>query len=263
MTGTRDPQQDDSIEAMLRDSGLEAAGELRGTLEGLQALVPDEAPAPRADLAALLAAGTAAAPGPADDLRPWHAAVGLPAGVSSLAERSRGRKRRVAVVTGAVVAAMSLGAGAVAASSQDFRSDVGHTIGVIFRPATPVRTTAPAGPTPSDLPAAPAIPEPAPAVPVPAPARTAPAGTAPAAASPAHPSPTETLPAAKPRGRAATPPAAGRGGSLPTPDRRPVRPGAGGGKNRRAVPGPLPTIPTLPGPPAPGPHLPPVTRTAP
>jgi hypothetical protein len=57
MTGTREPQQDGSIQAMLRDSGLESATELRSTLEGLQALVPDQAPAPRADLAALLAGG--------------------------------------------------------------------------------------------------------------------------------------------------------------------------------------------------------------
>ena len=57
MTGTREPQQDGSIQAMLRDSGLEASTELRSSLEELRALVPDRAPAPRADLAALLAAG--------------------------------------------------------------------------------------------------------------------------------------------------------------------------------------------------------------
>jgi hypothetical protein len=38
MTGTRDPQQDGSIQAMLRDSGLEAAAELRSSLEELRAL---------------------------------------------------------------------------------------------------------------------------------------------------------------------------------------------------------------------------------
>ena len=57
MTGTRDPQQDGSIHAMLGDSGLESAAELRSALEQLRAVVPDAAPAPRADLAALLAAG--------------------------------------------------------------------------------------------------------------------------------------------------------------------------------------------------------------
>ena len=63
MTGTRDPQQDGSIQAMLGDSGLESAAELRSALEQLRAVVPDAAPAPRADLAALLAAGTAGAAG--------------------------------------------------------------------------------------------------------------------------------------------------------------------------------------------------------
>ena len=63
MTGTRDPQQDGTIQAMLGDSGLESAAELRSALEQLRAVVPDAAPAPRADLAALLAAGTAGATG--------------------------------------------------------------------------------------------------------------------------------------------------------------------------------------------------------
>ena len=58
----------------------------------------------------------------------------LPAGVTSLAER-RGRKRRLAIVGGAVIGAMSLGAGAVAASSEDFRHSVSQTVGVIFQPA--------------------------------------------------------------------------------------------------------------------------------
>ena len=60
MTGSHEPQQDGSIQAMLCDSGLEAATELRRSLEELRALVPDRAPAPRADLAALLAAGSPA-----------------------------------------------------------------------------------------------------------------------------------------------------------------------------------------------------------
>ena len=59
MTGTRDSQQDGSIQEMLSDSDLETAAELRSALEQLRALVPDAAPAPRADLAALLAAGAA------------------------------------------------------------------------------------------------------------------------------------------------------------------------------------------------------------
>jgi hypothetical protein len=223
MTGTRNPQQDGSIQAMLRDSGLEAAGELRNTLEQLQGLVPERAPEPRADLAALLGAGD------------------LPAGVGSLADRRRGRKRRMALIGGAVVGAMSLGAGVVAASSHDFRENVGNTLSVIFQPAAPTRTPAPSAPTPSDLPAVPAAP---------APATTA---APPAVASPAQPSPEGTAKALRHGGAAATPPAVGRGGSLPTPDRRPVKPRLPGENGRRLAPTPLPTAPSLPGLPAPAP----------
>ena len=172
MTGTREPQQDGSIQAMLRDSGLEASTELRSSLEELRALVPDQAPAPRADLAALLAAGAPgfSAPGsaaggssattttamPAVASAPDHSNEALPAGVTSLAER-RGRKRRLAIVGGAVVGAMTLGAGAVAASSGDFRESVNHTVGMIFQPSgeTPDVAPEPAKPSPADIPAAP------------------------------------------------------------------------------------------------------------
>lgn len=235
MTGTRNPQQDGSIPAMLRDSGLEAATELRSTLEQLQALVPEQAPEPRADLAALLAAGSAAGSAAAADFRPEPGTGNLPAGVSSLADRRRARKRRMALIGGAVVGAMSLGAGAVAASSHDFRENVGHTLGVIFQPAAPVRTPAPSSPAPSDLPAAP--------VPVPA-------GKSPVATHPAETSePSAQAPAQAPKhgGPVATPPAVGRGGELPNPPRRPVKPGAPGQNGRGLAPSPLPTSPELPG----------------
>ena len=221
MTGTRNPQQDGSIQAMLRDSGLEAAGELRSTLEQLQALVPEQAPEPRADLAALLTAGSAGRD--------------LPAGVSSLADRSRVRKRRMALIGGAVVGAMSLGAGAVAASSHDFRENVGHTLGVIFQPAAPVRTQAPARPAPTDVPAVPAAP-------VPVPAGTSPAAAATAAQAAARRTPRPQQPAA-----VVTPPAVGRAGALPTPSRRPATPGLPGHNGRNLAPSPQPVAPTLPG----------------
>ncbi|MGO4193405.1 hypothetical protein AB4Y67_17295 [Arthrobacter sp. YAF17] len=248
MTGTREPQQDGSIQAMLRDSGLEGSTELRSSLEELRALVPDQAPAPRADLAALLAAGapglsastSAAAGSPATTTMPTvasapdHTDEALPAGVTSLAER-RGRKRRLAIVGGAVVGAMTLGAGAVAAASGDFRESINHTVGIIFQPSgeTPDVAPEPAKPSPSDVPAAP--------LPVPA-------GTAPADRQPEAPG----SPAAPPAAPApeATPPAVGRGGVLPTPPHRPVTPGIPaipGLGNGRSFPGnPLPA-PTLPG----------------
>lgn len=236
MTGTRDPQQDGSIQAMLRDSGLEASTELRSSLEELRALVPDKAPAPRAELAALLAAG---AHGPATAV--ISAVESLPAGVTSLAGR-RGRKRRLAIVGGAVVGAMTLGAGAVAASSEDFRERVSHTVGIIFQPSgeTPDVAPKPVRPSPADVPAAPA----------PAPSDAASATTPPtAAAAPEAPESAAAFPA-KP-GAAATATGVGRGGVLPAPPHRPATPGLpgfpglGDGKSLPVSPLPAPPLPSV------------------
>jgi hypothetical protein len=226
MTGTRDPQQDGSIQAMLRDASLEASTELRGSLEQLRALLPDQPPAPRADLAALLAAaadgspaaGTTPIPGAAD------AEETLPAGVASLAERRRSRNRRLAVVGGAVIGAMTLGAGAVAASNEGFR----RSVGLIFQtsgdtadrgPATDPATV-PAGPSPSDVPALNPPTSAAAETPGPAVVPSAEVPTAPGAGAPGTNEP-------------ATPPAAGPGGVLPLPAPRPSLPS-------------LPPLPDLP-----------------
>ena len=253
MTGTREPQEDGSIQAMLRESGLDASTELRSSLEELRALVPDRAPAPRADLAALLAAGsegsaahasagpTTAAPALAS--APDSGEESLQAGVTSLAER-RGRKRRLAIVGGAVVGAMTLGAGAVAASSEDFRLRVNHTVGSIFQPSGEVPDVAPrpARTSPADIPARP-VPSNAADSATPPTAHDAPEATESAAGDPAKP------------GAADTPPALGRGGVLPAPPRRPVTPAVPGlpgpGGDRSLPADPLPTLPgvlpTLPG----------------
>lgn len=242
MTGTREPQQDGSIHAMLSDSGLETAAELRSALDQLRALVPDAAPAPRADLAALLAAGTAgaavasgadsaapptaalptAAP-PTAALPAVQAAAGPDAVVVNLADRRRGRNRRLAIVGGAVIGAMSLGAGAVAASSEDFRHNVSQTVGVIFQPAghaAPVPEHV--QPSPSSVPA------------FPAPAATA--GTAPSDGETTGAAPGGGKEPAEQDGhtRPATPPAVGRDGILPLPGQRTSTPG-------------LPEVPELPG----------------
>lgn len=261
MTGTREPQQDGSIQAMLRDSGLESAAELRSTLEELRALVPERAPAPRADLEALLAAGAPSAgtfPGSTTAMpvvastegstgasASGSADASLPAGVTGLAARRGGRKRRLAIVGGAVVGAMTLGAGAVAASSEDFREHFGNSVGSIFQPSgqTPDVAPQPARPSPADIPAASVPSDPASATPPPSAADAA-GGSGSANAVPAKP------------GVAATPPAVGRGGVLPTPPHRPV----------------TPTVPGLPGPgearslpkdPTPAPALPGVPPTLP
>ena len=216
---------------MLSDSGLESAAELRSALEQLRAVVPHEAPAPRADLAALLAAGAAgsvsASPVPASPVPVTTTALptvpsanhsadeSLPTGVASLAER-RGRKRRLAIVGGAVVGAMTLGAGAVAASSEDFRHSVSNTVGVIFQPAGHA-TPAPerVEPSPASVPA------------IPAPAVTSPAGTRGAVPSGAGTPDTSGASGSPAAGHTppAAPPAVGRDGILPTPGQRPEAPG--------------------------------------
>ena len=251
MTGTRDSQQDGSIQEMLSDSDLETAAELRSALEQLCALVPDAAPAPRADLAALLAAGAARSASPASTpttaLPTVASAKGsaddsLPTGVTSLAER-RGRKRRLAIVGGAVIGAMSLGAGAVAASSEDFRHSVSRTVGVIFQPAGET-TPGPeqVQPSPGSVPSSPAPAATSGSSPADVP------GSAPAGAGKPGSSGTPGSPGIG-RGQDATPPAVGRNGILPTQGQKPETPGlpaapglrsdAGNGSGR----GDLPRVP--------------------
>lgn len=182
MTGTPTPRQHELIRDVLRDAGLEESEGLSAALTELRALVPDRAPEPRADLAALLAGGAPAV---------------LPAGVISLAER-RGRKRRMAAAGGAVVVAMTFGAGAVAAASEDFRAGVEQTVGVILKPVAPAPQAAPTPePSPAAIPVEPFMPlaqaEPvqvAPEVPAAVPATA----TEPAAVAPAPPQ--EVLPPA-------------------------------------------------------------------
>jgi hypothetical protein len=273
MTGTRDPQQDGSIQAMLGDSGLETAAELRSALEQLRAVVPEQAPAPRADLAALLAGGlaavAAAAPsvaptvdvggpsGLAEDAMPGAAEAEPDTAVVSLADRRRGRKRRLAIVGGAVIGAMSLGAGAVAASSEDFRHSVSRTVGVIFQPTGhPAPATEHVQPSPSDVTAVPAIPAPGATPSASGTPGVPPAGNATtSAASQGASSKGKGRPGAAPT----APPAVGRDGILPTPGQRPVVPGipgapgqgdgkgngSGNGKDLPRTPGNV--TPTLPG----------------
>lgn len=157
MSVTSTDREDGEIQAILLDSGLEEDADLRRSLEELRGLAQIAAPAPRADLAALLTPG-----------------------VSSLELARRRRQRRMGVVIGAaVVGAMGLGAGAVAASSEDFRRSVGHTVVQFFPSADDA--TAPnradvVSPSPADVPVLPA--------PVPSPAPSATGKPSPAGASP-------------------------------------------------------------------------------
>jgi cytoskeletal protein RodZ len=222
MSVTPTGREDGDIQAILRDSGLEEDADLCRTLEDLRALAQEVAPAPRADLAALLTPG-----------------------VSSLELRRRSRKRRMGVVvSAAVVGAMGLGAGAVAASSEDFRQSIDHTVVRFFQPAD--EATAPktdmGSPSPAGLPAPSAV------SPAPSPTTAAPSPTAPA--TPAA----RVTPA--PSSRAASgekPDKAAAERALPT--QLPVVPGNG---TRPQLPSkPQPVVPTLPGAvPAPSPGNP-------
>lgn len=244
MSGIHNPEQD-SISEMLRDSGLDGSLELRDALEQLRALVPERAPAPRPELAALLAAGahgfapdgpaaaTAAMPAVGSASAPADAT--LPPGVASLAERRR--KRRLAVVGGAVMGAMSLGTGAVAASSEDFRLTVGRAVGVMFQPADQAPARDHAGPSPAGIPAVPAASGAAPSATAPAPPTTA------RAVTPGMEKPVP--PAAGPASPDSVPPAAGRGaepavpGGSPLAPGLPVVPGLGGVAAKDGALGPL------------------------
>jgi hypothetical protein len=226
--------RDGEIQAILRDSGLEEDEDLCRTLDELRGLAQDVAPAPRADLAALLTPG-----------------------VSSLELRRQGRKRRMGVVvSAAVVGAMGLGAGAVAASGEDFRRSVGHTVVQFLQPAD--EATAPGtdlgGPSPADLPTPTAV---SPTSPTAAP--SSPAASSPAVASqsraPAAPRSPETpapsvLPGAAPGGKP------DKAAAVPArPTQLPVVPG--GGIRPQLPSKPKPAVPTLPGAvpaPAPGNH---------
>lgn len=223
MSVTPTGREDGEIQAILRDSGLEEDADLCRTLDDLRALAQDGPPEPREDLKALLTPG-----------------------VASLELRRRGRHRRMGVVvSAAVVGAMGLGAGAVAASSEDFRQSVGHTVVRFFQPAD--EATAPktdmGSPSPAGLPA------PAAVSPAPSPTAAAPSPTT----SPATPAARAT-PA--PSSRAAsgeTPDKAAAARALPT--QLPVVPGKG--THPQLPSKPQPVVPTLPGAvPAPSPGKP-------
>jgi hypothetical protein len=199
MSATPTGPENREIQALLRDAGLDGDADLTAVLGGMRALALDTPPAPRADLAALLAPG-----------------------VSSLDARRRKRQRRMGAVIGAVVVGtMGLGAGAVAASSEDFRRSVGHTVEKIFTPApqAPVTGTDTASTSPSSVPAMTAVP----AVPS--------GGTAPATPAPDSPAAVPTAPStgADPVRRAPVP-----GGK---PDKAPAAPAV--------RPSPLPSVPAV------------------
>jgi hypothetical protein len=242
MSVTPAGREEGEIQAILLDSGLEDDADLRRSLEVLRGLARDSAPQPRADLAAMLAHGASASGAPAPVVPSQGGAMRRAASnVASLEMHRRNRQRRMGFVVGAaVVGAMGLGAGAVAASSEDFRNSVGHTVVRIFQPTS--ETTAPVPTSPAGIPAAPA-----PTVAAPKPSVT---GTAASPSAPVTPAQTDPSPA-----KGSSNSSAANGSSrdaaksqAPTPGRPsqlPTVPGTGVAPKLPAKP--LPAVPTLPG----------------
>lgn len=215
-------REEGDIQAILQDSGFEEDTDLRRSLEDLRAFALDGPPEPRADLQALLTPG-----------------------VTRLDLRRRNRKRRMGVVLGAaVVGAMGLGAGAVAAS-EDFRQSVSHAVVKIFEPTS----QSPASNADAAPPAAPGVSVPsAPSAVTPSPSAT-PSGSATASKAARPQAPASATPAP---GNAA----AEHGGNQAKAPAVPLRPAplpatptpATPGANPRPFAGLLPLLPTLPGP---------------
>jgi hypothetical protein len=158
MSVTPAGREEGAIQAILLDSGLEDDADLRRSLEELRGFAHDSAPQPRAELAALLVHGASASGVPAQGEAPQIAPMRRASNIASLELHRRNRQRRMGFVVGAaVVGAMGLGAGAVAAaSSEDFRNSVGHTVVRIFQPTSDTTAPTPVPPSPADVPAAPA-----------------------------------------------------------------------------------------------------------
>lgn len=246
MSVTPAGREEGEIQAILLDSGLEDDADLRRSLEELRGFAQDSAPQPRADLAALLAHGASAAGVPASAVPASEVSAqamrrASTPDVASLELHRRNRQRRMGFVVGAaVVGAMGLGAGAVAASSEDFRNSVGHTVVRIFQPTSETTAPTPVPTSPADIPAAPA---PTVAAPKPSVTETAAPPSAPA-------TPAQTGPASS-SSSAANRPAPSNGApktQTPTPGRPsqlPTVPGTGVAPKLPAKP--LPAVPTLPG----------------
>jgi hypothetical protein len=249
MSVTPAGREEGEIQAILLDSGLEDDADLRRSLEELRGFGQSGAPQPRADLAALLAEGAAAEQGAAaEDVSTQAMRRASTPDVASLEQHRRNRQRRMGVVVGAaVVGAMGLGAGAVAASSEDFRNSVGHAVVRIFQPASDSSSVpAPAPTSPATIPAVPAPPT----VSVPKPSATEKAASpSSAATSPAQTGPASTHAASN--SSASNGSAAAQGaekGQAPTPARPsqlPTVPGTGLAPKLPAKP--LPSVPALPG----------------
>ena len=198
MSDTAGSRNQGAVDQLLLEAGVDDDGQLRDALLNLRALAA-EAPAPSAEIAALMA-GTptaattvlpttgATAEGGAAQPRAAHFSAAQPSPVKpadELAARRRA-KRRITLTTLSVAASLAAGGAVAAASDQGFRDSISQlnqavtsfVTGSAAAPAgndtKPAPVPGPAGPRPSATSSADAVP-PAPA-PASAPAAAAPSG---------------------------------------------------------------------------------------
>lgn len=136
----KDIDRDAIIHELMLEAGMTDAPELADSLKAVKSFASMPAPVPGAALAAMLA-GAAAAGDPMDELP-----------IDELGKRRRLRKHRPAVIGAAVLTAMGLGIGGVAASSSGFSKGTPDFMQSLISGWAPGWTTAP----PSLVPAAPA-----------------------------------------------------------------------------------------------------------
>jgi hypothetical protein len=128
------------VDAVLSEEGLAGDVALAAVLLDVRGLAQNVAPAMSAELLAALSAAQAV-----DAAAESHDAV-----VVSLDSR-RGNKRRALIIGAAVIAAMGLGAGAAAASSEGFRQAAQQTFSGVVDVLNPGRVVPPAPQLPAPV----------------------------------------------------------------------------------------------------------------
>lgn len=249
MSDTAGSRNTGAVDQLLLEAGMDDDGQLRDALLNLHALAA-EAPAPSAEIAALMAGPSAAATtflpvitateAGAGQRRAGQPSPGKPA--DELAARRRA-KRRITLTTLSVAASLAAGGAVAAASDQGFRDSLsqlnhavtsfvtGSAVAPVHNDPTRVQVPVPAAPRTSTTSSADAVP------PAPAPA-SAPAAAAPSSVpaqqgnTPGHGAPPQ-----KPAEVPADP-------ALPTDVPEDVRKGLEQGPK---LPVPLPTEIPLPG----------------
>ncbi|MCX2749516.1 hypothetical protein OOZ51_17100 [Arthrobacter sp. MI7-26] len=153
----KDIDRDAIIRELMLEAGLTDAPALADSLKALESFASMPAPVPGPALAAMLA-GTAAAAGPVAEVG-TAPGIGIATGdltderpVDELGKRRQLRKHRPAVIGAAVLTAMGLGIGGVAASSSGFSKGTPDFMQSLISGWAPGWTTAP----PSLVPPAPA-----------------------------------------------------------------------------------------------------------